>query len=482
MPSLRESMSGVDLAWLRMERPTNPMMVIGVLTLATRLHHGDVRALLESRLLRFQRFRELPRHDVTGTHWESDPAFDLDAHVHRMTLPPRAGQLQLEAAVSELASTQLDPRRPLWQIHVIERYRKGSAVIARFHHCYADGIALLRVLGTLTDDEDAASIKTLEGGPAVRSATEMLAGLPLVGGLASSLQSIGAGTIDLVSASLHALTHLGETATIAKQVSAASAELARVALLPEDPPTPLRAPLTASKQVAWTEPLPLDEVKTIAHALDCTVNDVLLSTVAGALGSHLRTRGFATDEIAIRALVPVNMRPLDAPVTLGNQFGLVFATLPIGERDPIARLTQVHREMQQLKDSAQPLMSLWLLLGMGMLPEVIETQAIDVFTKKATLVISNVPGPQHPLKLAGARIDQELFWVPQAGSLGLGVSLFTYDGRVSFGVMADRNVLSDPKSVVRLFAAEFEKLLLCVISMSPRCDARDRENRPGGSP
>ncbi len=475
MPSLRESMSGVDLAWLRMERPTNPMMVIGVLTLATRLRFAAVRALIDARLMRFRRFRELPRHDLAGTHWESDPAFTLDAHLHRLTLPARAAQRQLEAAVSALASTQLDPRHPLWQIHVVERYRQGSAIIARFHHCYADGIALLRVFGTLTDEQAAAAPAAVESDPAAPAAS-LLAGLPLVGSLASSLQSVGSGALEIVSASLHALSHPGETAALATRVSAATAELARVALLPEDPATPLRARLTTRKHVAWSAPLSLGEVKTIAHALDCTVNDLLLSTVAGALGGHLRAQGSATDGVAIRALVPVNLRPATAPVTLGNQFGLVFASLPIGEREPIARLAQVHRNMQALKGSAQPLMSLWLLLGMGLLPDVVESQAIDIFTRKASLVISNVPGPQQPLFLGGARIEQELFWVPQAGHLGLGVSLFTYDGHVSFGVMADHNVLADPRTVVRRFATEFENLLLCVISKRP-AQARQRERR-----
>jgi hypothetical protein len=112
---------------------------------------------------------------------------------------------------------------------------------------------------------------------------------------------------------------------------------------------------------------------------------------------------------------------------------------------------------------------------MGMLPGIVETQAIDVFTSKATLVISNVPGPKHSLFLAGARIEQPLFWVPQAGRIGIGISLLTYNGRVHFGVMADANLIGDPSVVTRAFATEFEKLLLCVVSMQPGV-------RRGGSP
>ena len=150
-------MRGVDMAWLRMERATNPMTIVGVLILSGRVGHRELSALVQERLLRFARFRELPVHDALGTHWRTDPHFKLDAHVRRLKLPPRAGQTQLEAAASKLASTQLDPRRPLWQIHVVEHYRKGSVLIARFHHCYADGIALMRVLLSLTDAAPAAA-------------------------------------------------------------------------------------------------------------------------------------------------------------------------------------------------------------------------------------------------------------------------------------------------------------------------------------
>lgn len=151
MLSAHESLSSVDLAWLRMERATNPMMVVAVLTLASRVHVADIRAIAEQRLLRFRRFLQIPVEDTVGAHWEDDPRFDIEAHVHPLVLPTPAHQRELEAAASELASTALDPRHPLWQIHVIERYRRGSAIIARFHHCYADGIALLQVLVSLTD-------------------------------------------------------------------------------------------------------------------------------------------------------------------------------------------------------------------------------------------------------------------------------------------------------------------------------------------
>lgn len=463
-------MTGIDLAWLRMERATNPMTIVAVLILEGRVTYARLRSVLAERLLRFERFRELPVHDALGTRWVSDPQFDLDTHLRRLRLPPRAGQKQLEQAASKLASAQLSPRHPLWQIHLVERYGKGSAVIVRFHHCYADGIALMRVLLSLTDAGPVAVAAPAPTAHAVRANSQggllsLVSPLTdLIGSAMSAAQRAGTGAADLVSASLRTLAHPDQAAALARQGAAALRELADIALLPEDPPTPLKRTLGSHKQVAWSPPLSFMEVKTVAAALDCTINDVLLAGVAGALGSHLAARGVNIDGLTIRALVPVNLRPVEEQPQLGNQFGLVFANLPVGERNPLARVYSVHQDMQRLKRSSQALVALWLLTAMGLLPGVIEERAIELFTAKGSVVVSNVPGPRQPLYLAGARIVQQFFWVPQAGDIGVGISLLTYDGRVHFGLIADRNLIADPRDVVHRFNDEFERLLLCTLA------------------
>lgn len=465
-----EPMSGIDLAWLRMERATNPMTIVAVLILDGRVPCARLRSLLAQRLLRFERFRQLPVHDALGTRWMPDPHFDLDTHLRLLRLPPRAGQRELEQAAGKLASARLNPRHPLWQIHLIERYGKGSAVIARFHHCYADGIALMRVLLSLTDPTPEAMAAPAAAPEAARGNSHggllsLVSPLTdLVGSAMSAVQRAGSGATDLIGASLRTLAHPEQAAALARQGAAALRELSDIALLPEDPPTPLKRKLGSRKHVAWSQPLSFMEVKTVAAALGCTINDVLLASVAGALGAHLANRGVSIDGLTIRALVPVNLRPPDEQPQLGNQFGLVFANLPIGERNPLARVYAVHQDMQRLKRSSQALVALWLLTAMGLLPGVIEERAIELFTAKGSVVVSNVPGPREPLYLAGARIAQQFFWVPQAGDIGVGVSLLTYDGRVHFGLIADRHLIAEPGDVARRFAAEFEKLLLCTVA------------------
>ncbi len=456
-------MSGIDLAWLRMERPTNPMTIVGVLTMRGHVSCDALRSLLSTRLLRFRRFREFPAHDVLGSYWREDEHFTLDAHVHTLSLPARATQADLEAAASDLASTQLDPRGPLWQMHLVERYRGGSALIARFHHCYADGIALLRVMLSLTDSRVPAA-RAEHAHRAHTNNESWLLNMPLARTALAMTQTAAHTASDLISASLQALTHPQQSLAMAGQVAAATRELATIALLDDDPHTPLRGELGTRKQVAWADPISLDEVKTIGHALGCTVNDVLLASIAGALGGYLRNQRADINKVTIRALVPVNLRDPAAEVELGNRFGLVFVNLPLGERNPIARVLAVHEHMESLKTSAQPMVALWLLSALGSLPAAIEKQAVDVLTAKATVVISNVPGPQYPLFIADAKVDRQFFWVPQAGSIGIGVSMLTYDGRVHFGLMADSNLIPKPAAVARTFGREFEKLLLCTVS------------------
>src|SRR5688572_6535727 len=224
MPSPRESMSSVDLAWLRMERPTNPMMIVAVLTFATRLKHDALRSLLVSRLLAFERFRQLPAHDAFGTHWQTDAQFDIDSHLHRLTLPPRARQSHLEAAASDLASTPLDPRRPLWQVHLVERYRKGSALIARFHHCYADGVALMRLLLSLTDADARGRAPRAPEPPAApppADAAGLLALGPMLTNAFGAMQNAGRDAYDLLAASLRLLSNPEVAAGLSRQVAAA---------------------------------------------------------------------------------------------------------------------------------------------------------------------------------------------------------------------------------------------------------------------
>jgi len=252
-------------------------------------------------------------------------------------------------------------------------------------------------------------------------------------------------------------------AVLANEGREIARELLNAVSLPDDPSTVLKGRLGVSKRVAWAEPLDLADVKAVSRAYRCTVNDVLMASAAGALRSYLLDRGESIDGVTLRATVPVNLRPLKHAKKLGNHFGLVFLELPVGEDNPVRRLERVAAHMYELKSSRQAIVSFGLLAAMGLAPASVQSMALDLFSRKATAVATNVPGPQQPLFMAGVEVRELMFWVPQTGSIGLGLSILSYNGRVHFGVIGDGKRVKDPDAIVQRFDEEFEKLMLIAL-------------------
>jgi len=459
----REKISAVDTAWLRMDRPDNLMMICGVLTFRDRIELRRLRKTVEQRFLRFKRFRDIPVSQPAMSFWHADRNFDLDHHVVHVALPGRAGKRELQTMISRLASTPLNPARPLWQFHLVDNYAGGSAIVARIHHCYADGIALVQVLLSMTDSAPNGP-PALPPPPkrAVRAGKSDPASLllqPFAGAMQTALK-IGA---TMIEKGVAIWQDPAKAVALAGQGGALTSELARLALMRQDSPTRFKGMPGIAKRVAWADPLPLPEVKAVGKALDASVNDVLLSSVAGALREYLVDKGDNVDGVSVRALVPVNLRPLEKAYRLGNQFGLVFLDLPLSIANPVERLYAVRANMRALKDSLQPVLTLGLLAAVGAGPKLLQDQLLQALSRNGTAVMTNVPGPQFPLYVAGAMIDGFMFWVPQAGDIGMGVSILSYNGTVQFGLISDRGLVPDPEDVIRRVQPEFEKLVLTAL-------------------
>jgi len=172
----------------------------------------------------------------------------------------------------------------------------------------------------------------------------------------------------------------------------------------------------------------------------------------------------------IRATIPVNLRPLEHARDLGNHFGTVFLDLPIWESNPLARVYRVAENMHHLKKSRQATVSLGLLATVGMAPAAVQQAALELFSRKATTVLTNVPGPRQALYLAGAEIDQMMFWVPQTGSIGMGISILSYNDQVFCGVITDNKLVSDPERLIGHFRLEFDNLLHLVMMLGPEAN------------
>jgi len=450
-----ERMSGVDRAWLLMDHPSNPMTVIGLLVLASPLGRAELRELITRRFLAFERFRCIPVTEVASGEWVESGHFDVDDHLSSVALPAPAEQPQLEALLGELAGTPFNRDRPLWSFHLITRYRGGSAVIVRIHHCYADGMALIQVLLALCNESSGAAPCYTPSSPGLAADIAKL--------IPASIADVLQGGANLLQSGVDYLLHPTRLSDTARAAIGLAGDIAHIALMPDDPPTSLKRPLSGVRRAAWASPISLDEVRLLGHFLGCTINDVLISTLAGALGRHLEHQGDPVTGLTIRATIPVNLRSPAELSTLGNRFGLMFVELPIGIRNPLERLWRVHELMANLKGSQQAFATFGMLSAIGSLPAAVEAPAIAVFSSKASLVASNLPGPREPLLFAGVPVSQVLFWVPQAGSIGTGVSMLTYCGQVQLGVIADRRLIAEPDALIAAMAAEFERLVYLVL-------------------
>jgi WS/DGAT/MGAT family acyltransferase len=474
-----ERMSKVDTAWLRMDTPSNLMMIVGVWSLQPGVSHAAVCERIENSLLKYARFRQRVMEDAAGATWVEDRYFDLQNHVVADKLPTSAKgreQEALQERVAELAMQPLDRKRPLWQIHLVEDYTgpdgvKGSAMIVRIHHCIADGIALISVTMSLVDGGAAPPERNKKesSGGAEDWITDTLL-KPFTDLTVKALGAAGEGA----ARTLHLLSdpHKGMTGSLdmAKVMLQVLKDSAALALMPDDSKTRLKGKPGTTKKVAWCQPIPLDEVKAVGKALNCSINDVLLSCVAGAIGEYLKSHGDEVKGQEIRAMVPVNLRPLEQAYKLGNRFGLVPLVLPIGVDNPVERVYEVRRRMAALKGSYQPLLAFSLLAVAGLLIKPAQDAMLNLFSKKTTAVMTNVPGPREKLRFCGATLEQSMFWVPQSGDVGLGVSILSYGGGVQFGVITDSTLCPEPQRIIDEFVPEFAKLSIVTL-MLPWGDA-----------
>ena len=325
-------------------------------------------------------------------------------------------------------------------MQVLEGHPDGTILYARLHHVLADGIALTRVLLSLTDAGPDAPVDPGAGATAVAAAPRTSRPTP------GRLARVGAG----------AAATLRTPAVLAKL------------LLSRTPATRLSGRVTPGKAVVWCEPVPLDRVKDVARSAGATVNDVLAAVLAGAL--HRYQAQHHAVPVDLPTMIPVNLRPLDKPLPrrLGNRFALVVLRLPSGVPGSTARLTEVQRRMSRIKRSTEPVVTFALLHVIGLLGESAGRGLVRFFAAKAIGVTTNVPGPPEHRYLAGSRIAGLLGWVPGSGEQAVGTCIFTYAGSVHVGFKTDSAVVPDPQRLLACFEAELESMLAPAATPAPR--------------
>jgi WS/DGAT/MGAT family acyltransferase len=261
-----------------------------------------------------------------------------------------------------------------------------------------------------------------------------------------------------VHAILHVATHPRQLRHLLRAAKDAARALTKVLRAGADADTVLRGELGVAQRVASTCPIRLADITRAGHATGTTVNDVVLSALTGALHGYLLERDSTVAEI--RAIVPFNLRPLNEPIPreLGNKFGLAILTLPLGFHDPRERLAEVHRRMAELKASPEGAVSYGALSVLGMMPLGIERAFIDVYSAKASAVVTDVPGPPHAVYLDGAPVRAMLAWAPRAGSMSMSVTIFSYNGEITVSLEVDAGLIPDPERIVAGLEEELTEL------------------------
>lgn len=443
MEPKKETLTSVDAAWWRMEEPTNLMMVTGFIAFQEELDRDELIESFKTRLLCYDRFRQRIVDDspaLKSPMWE-DAEVDFDYHLVEGRLPGEGTYEDLRQAVSDLMSSPLDYTRPLWQMHLMNNFKEGSALIVRTHHAMADGMALISVILSMTADTPEASreVAPLED---------------------EEFQHVSSsGLFKAAGNAINTLRNPSKLLEFAKLGGEGAMTTARLLMKKADPPTLFRGPLGKRKLPAWSRPIPLDDIKAIKGVTNGTVNDVLLTAMTGGLRRYMIKRGAEVDGLNFRAVVPVNLRPQGKTRQLGNQFGLVFLSLPVGIEDPLERLLKLKKRMDRIKNSPEAVVALGMLKAVGATPADVQKVVVNVFGAKSTAVMTNVPGPREPLYLIGRRIENLMFWVPQSGHVGLGVSILSYAGFVRLGVVTDAGLVEHPDQIIDGFYEELDDMM-----------------------
>lgn len=457
-------MSPVDAAWYHMDGPANRAVMSGLLLTKQALDFDKVRAVYRERLLGFERFRQRVVEvgfPLPTPHWQDMPHFDIDQHLHHIALPAPYDQGALRALVSDLASTPLDHTRPLWQVVVVDDVEGGSALIMRCHHCIADGTGMMTVIRNLFDTGPDAPIDQQAPAHAAPG------GHPTGGGVLTaaldSMERTARTAMSVAGTAVDVVIHPQQALHTATRVLNGASMLVGELLKTDDPQSPLKGEFGARKQVAWSRPVPIKDIKTIGAPYDAKVNDVLVAAMTGALRSYLKGRGVDVNHTTLRAMVPVDLRPPERAGQLGNEFGLVILELAVAQASSTKRLAMTKAGMDALKRSPEAVATLLLFDIFGRGPKALEDFSNRLFGAKASLVMTNVMGPREVLYLAGVPIDRMISWAPHPGEqLGMSISILSYQGMATTSVIGDARLVPDPEVITNEFHREFQAMLRAV--------------------
>jgi WS/DGAT/MGAT family acyltransferase len=474
----RDRLSGLDSSFLHLERDAAHMHVAACAVFEGEAPgHEELVAAIEARLHLVPRYRQRLEFVPLGQGrpvWVDDPHFNAAYHVRHTALPKPGGQGQLRRLAGRVFSQALDRSRPLWELWLVEGLADDRfALLSKTHHALVDGISGVDIMTVLFDTSpDPMPVAPPEHEWVPRplpSSAQLLADALLE--RATVPQEVFRGVRATLRGPRAVAQRVGEALV-------AVGALAWTGLQPA-PTSIFNVPIGPHRRFAWVRGN-LDDFKAVKNALGGTVNDVVLTVVAGALGRYMRLHGEATDGVELRAMVPVSVRADVERGALGNRVAAMWAGLPVGITDPVRRLRTVSAAMEEVKQSGQAVGAQVLTRLSGFAPTTIVSQAARLQARQRlfNVVVTNVPGPQIPLYLMGRRLEVIFPMVPLAKNTALGIAIMSYNGQLNFGLTADYDALADVDTLVEELRSSIEELLAAASSTTPGPDGSRPRPRP----
>lgn len=474
-----DRLSGLDASFLHLERDCAHMHVAACAVFrGSAPTHDELLEAIEGRLHLVPRYRQRLTFVPFGQGrpvWVDDPHFQLAYHVRHTALPQPGGEESLMRLTGRVFSQALDRGKPLWEIWLVEGLSdERFALLSKTHHALVDGISGVDIMNVLFDaspDPLPVAPPDQEWVPAPPPSDAQL--------LADALLERATVPAEMLRGIRALLRGPRTVAARAGEALAGVGALAWLGLRPA-PPSPFNVPVGPHRRFRWVHG-DLDRFKAVKNALGGTVNDVVLAVVAGALGRYMRLHGDATDGLVLRAMVPVSVRADAERGALGNRVAAMWAPLPVGIVDPVARLQRISHDMREIKESGQAVGAQVLTGLSGFAPTTIVSQAARLQARQRlfNLVVTNVPGPQFPLYMLGRELEAIYPMVPLAKNTALGIAIMSYHGQLNFGLSADYDALTDLETLAEELRAEIESMASAAGAggPGPRRRAR-RDGRP----
>jgi WS/DGAT/MGAT family acyltransferase len=441
MPSDR--LTALDTSFLHLEDGEAHMHVASVMLFeGPPPAYDEMLEALENRLHLVPRYRQRLAFVPLGQgrpKWVDDPHLNLRYHLRSTALPSPGSEEQLKDLAGRVFSQQLDRDKPLWEIWMVEGLEDDRfAILSKTHHALVDGISGVDIISVLFDTTPDPAAPTAPGDRWLPRPLPSRAQL-----LAEALLERGTIPAEITRSVRAVLRGPRRIAGGVRDAAVGVGAMAWAGLNPA-PPSPYNRPIGPHRRFTWVR-ADLGEIKAIKNELGGTVNDVVLATVTGALGKHLRRRGQNTDGLELKAMIPVSVRADIERGALGNKVAAIMAPLPVWCQDPVARLDILSEALRGLKSSGQAVGAQVLTDLAGFAPPTVMDQASRLVARQRmfNLVVTNVPGPQFPLYLAGRRMLDPFPMVPLAKNQGLGIALLSYAGKINFGLVGDYDVLWD---------------------------------------